>query len=84
MFYSEYLMPLVEYDQKNNANLIDTLKDYINCGYNYRETSKILYVHPNTVRYRISIIEKLTRLDFKLADDRLNMEIALKIMPFII
>lgn len=84
LFYEEYLMPLVEYDKKNNANFIDTLRSYISCGYNYRETAKSLYVHPNTVRYRIYIIEKLSKLDFKSADDRLNMEIALKILPFLV
>ncbi|KUO49259.1 MAG: hypothetical protein APF76_02985 [Desulfitibacter sp. BRH_c19] len=83
LFYNEYLIPLVEYDRNNNADLIETLSIYISCGYNYRETAKCLYVHPNTVRYRVSTIERLTQLDLKSADDRLNMQIALKIMPFI-
>jgi len=52
-------------------------------GYNYRDTAKIMYLHPNTVRYRIANIEKLCRVNLKYADDRLNMEIALKILPLI-
>lgn len=81
-YYEDYLKPIVKEGETSN-DLLDTLKCYIECGFNYTETAHKMYVHPNTVRYRISVIEKNCRVNFKYAYDRLNMEIALKLLPLI-
>lgn len=80
-YYQDYLKPLK--DQKNSIDLIDTLSCFIESNYNYRKTAEMLYVHPNTVRYRIGLIEKICRINLKYAYDRLNMELALKILPLL-
>ncbi|MEG3067714.1 MAG: PucR family transcriptional regulator ligand-binding domain-containing protein [Syntrophaceticus schinkii] len=80
-YYMDYLKPLQ--DQKNSIDLINTLSYFIENNYNYRKTAEQLYVHPNTIRYRISLIEKICRINLKYAYDRLNMELALKILPLL-
>lgn len=80
-YYEDYLKPLN--DHKNSIDLIDTLSCFIESSYNYRKTSEMLYVHPNTVRYRIGLIEKICRINLNYAYDRFNMELALKILPLL-
>ncbi len=82
-YYEEYLNPLKGLGKENYKTMLDTLDAFIKNSYAYRETAKQLFVHPNTVRYRIAFIEKQCNINFKNAEDRLNMEIALKILPLI-
>ncbi len=82
-YCDDYLKPLQKKEENKNSVFINTLTCFIENGYNYRDTARIMYLHPNTVRYRIANIEKLCRVNLKYADDRLNMEIALKILPLI-
>ena len=80
-FYNEILFPLVKHDQKNNTNLVETINTFVTTGYNYRETAKRLFLHQNSIRYRINTIEQICNISFKLYDHRLNIEVALKLLP---
>ncbi|ATW24860.1 PucR family transcriptional regulator [Candidatus Formimonas warabiya] len=82
-YYEDYLKPLTKQSGESDVDLLETLECFFESGCNYRETAKKMFMHPNTVRYRISVIEKLCRVNLKLASDRLNMEIALKLLPLI-
>lgn len=82
-YCENYLEPLEKLGEENYACLIKTLQCFIKNSFSYRETATDLFVHQNTVRYRITTIEKLCKIDFGNADDRLNMEVTLKILPFI-
>ena len=53
------LKPLVEYEQKNSTPLIDTLYKHIECKFNAKDTAEKLFIHYNTVRYRLDVIEQL-------------------------
>lgn len=77
------LKPLESQGKDNYNSLLTTIQCFIKNSYNYKETADELYVHPNTVRYRIATVEKLCNIDFKSFNDRLNMEIALKILPLV-
>jgi sugar diacid utilization regulator len=82
-FYEKHLKPLESQGEDNYMNLIKTIECYIRNAYSFTETAEELYVHPNTVRYRIGIVEKLCNISFKNADDRLNMEVTFKMLPFL-
>lgn len=58
-FYEEYMDCLRSYDKENGAELIKTLKCYFACGTNLRQTAERLYVHKNSVIYRLGKIEAL-------------------------
>ena len=45
--------------------------------------AEMLYAHPNTVRYRMSRIGALTGLDLADGDDRLKVELALRILDVV-
>lgn len=68
--YSNVFRPLLEYDQAHNTNLLQCLKAYLENNMNFQQSSKVLYLHVNTMRNRILLIEKL--LGCELRTDRWN------------
>lgn len=78
-FCDDYLLPVIDYDKEYNSELMMTLNVYMECGQNLRKTAEKIFIHHNTVRYRLNLIEKLLKLSFGKADDILAVEIALKI-----
>ncbi len=50
---------IIEYDQKYTTELLMTLKSYLLNGQNLVKTSSALYIHRNTLVYRLSIIKRL-------------------------
>lgn len=57
------LKVLREYDKANNTDLYVTLRTYLEHKNNLRATAEALFVHRNTLIYRISRINQLTSLD---------------------
>ena len=57
--------PLVEYDRERRSNLVKTLKAYFDSGTNASEAADRLFLHRNSVLYRLARVEKLTGLHLK-------------------
>lgn len=77
--YDEVLGSLVEYDREKGSELIETLKNYFIYGGNLKKVSENMYIHYNTIIYRISRIEEITGLDLDDYENRLNIQISLKV-----
>lgn len=60
------LKKLEEYDSANSTNLIETFLSYYMNGYNATKTAESLFIHRNTLQYRLSKIDELLGLK---ADD---------------
>ena len=82
-FAHDVLGVLIEHDRERQSQLIETIRTLVQCNFHYRTAAELLYTHPNTLRYRMSRIIELTDLDFTDADDRLKVEIALRILDVI-
>ena len=67
-FYTDMLGRLEEYDQLNDANLTETLSVYLENNCNSQMTAAALYIHRNTLRYRLERISTIIQEDL---DDRL-------------
>src|SRR5699024_7484368 len=78
-FYKETLKPLVDYDKQRSTELVKTLEAYFEFNGNLTKVSENLYTHYNTILYRINRIKQITDMDLDDSNDRLNLEIALKI-----
>lgn len=50
---------LIAYENQYSTPLIDTLYTHIMCGFNARLTAEKLFIHYNSVRYRLDILEQL-------------------------
>ncbi|MFP7443029.1 helix-turn-helix domain-containing protein [Bacillus infantis] len=64
-FDEEILGPLLSYDQKKNASLTETLYIYLKHFCSLQKASSELYIHPNTVKYRLQKINELLPLDIQ-------------------
>ncbi|MCM3575297.1 PucR family transcriptional regulator [Mesobacillus subterraneus] len=70
----EYLEPVIEYDKKYNAKLMDTLKTYLACNGSKQETAKRLYVVRQTLYHRLDKLANLLGEDFMNHEKRLAIE----------
>ncbi|TGE39336.1 hypothetical protein E4K67_07840 [Desulfosporosinus fructosivorans] len=73
MFCRNTLEPLLSYDTKNESSLLPTLTELVNSNFNLKETAKNLFIHVNTLYYRINRIEQLLRVDLSLMSTRVNL-----------
>lgn len=78
-YYKEYLAVLIEYDEKNDTNFIDTLHVYFQQNGDLNLTAEKLFLHANTLRYRLKKIEELLETDLKQLENRINLSVACKI-----
>jgi DNA-binding PucR family transcriptional regulator len=77
-FSDRLLGPLQEYDDRHNAELMTTLQAFLACDGSWSTCASRMYVHVNTVRYRISRIEALTGRDMSALADRVDFFLALR------
>jgi DNA-binding PucR family transcriptional regulator len=77
-FRERLLGPLAEYDARHHAELLTTLRSFLACDGSWSACASQLYVHVNTVRYRIGRIEALTGRDLSALADRVDFFLALR------
>jgi DNA-binding PucR family transcriptional regulator len=78
-FRERLLGPLLAYDDRHRAELLPTLREFLACSGSWNACAAKMYVHVNTVRYRIRRIEELTGRDLSCLDDQVNFFLALRI-----
>lgn len=78
-YYSEVLEPLVQYDALNSTGFTDFLNIYFECGASVKETAERLYLHRNSVNYKISKIQDILGCDLSDVNVKTELLIALKL-----
>jgi DNA-binding PucR family transcriptional regulator len=78
-FRDRLLGPLLAYDELHRAELLPTLREFLACSGSWNACAATMYVHVNTVRYRIRRIEELTGRDVSCLDDQVDFFLALRI-----
>lgn len=78
-FYNSTLKPLVDYDNKKSTELVKTLDVFFKNNGNLTRISEQLFAHYNTILYRITRINEITKMSLDDPNHRLNLEIAIKI-----
>jgi len=76
-FQHEILGPLLEHE--NGKELIRTLEMYFERNGNLKKTAHNLYIHRNTLIYRLERIHEITGLDLDNPETRLAMQLTLHI-----
>ncbi len=79
-FCQDFLGGLVERDRRAKCDLVRTLDMVLRHWGNLKFAARQLYVHYNTLRYRVNLIQEITRMDLRSPEARLNLQIALKIL----
>ncbi|MFZ7121382.1 MAG: PucR family transcriptional regulator [Eubacteriaceae bacterium] len=82
-FYDPVIDILKKYDKENEACLADTLEKYLEFGRNIQRTADHMYMHKNTLYYRIHKIEELCSIF--LTDEQVcfNLQFSFKLLRFI-
>lgn len=78
-FQQMYVAKLKEYDDKYGTEMLKTAQTLIACGWSLKETSGKLFIHYNSMKYRYHKIEKILNIDIQDKEERLNLELALKL-----
>ncbi|MCA9950116.1 MAG: helix-turn-helix domain-containing protein [Anaerolineales bacterium] len=77
-FTQQIIDPLAQYDVQHRGSLVQTISAYFDHHGNISQTAESLFVHRNTLLYRIDRIQELTGQDLTNADMRLSLHLALK------
>ena len=75
---TERLKPLLDYDLKHGTELVKTLEVYFNNCRNSVNTASDLFIHRNTLLYRLEQISKILDLDLNNNEQVLIIQLALK------
>ncbi|MDX1412652.1 MAG: helix-turn-helix domain-containing protein [Candidatus Promineifilaceae bacterium] len=78
-FTKQIIAPLANYDKEHRGSLIQTLEAYFNHHGNISRTAESLFVHRNTLLYRMDRIQELTGQDLDNANTRLALHLSLKL-----
>ncbi len=63
--FAELARPLAEHDRARRSDLLRTLRAYFAAGSNASEAADRMFLHRNSMLYRLERIGKLTGLDLK-------------------
>lgn len=69
-------------EKKINETLLETLKAFFDNNLSILKTAKVIYVHRNTLLYRLRRVKEITGLDPKKFDDAVQLRMALKMRVY--
>ncbi len=74
---------IIQYDKDKGTELFNTLKIYMENNSNVTQASRRLFIHYNTLRYRLDCIEDLLGYSLKNPQNRITIEVAIRLYPFV-
>jgi purine catabolism regulator len=77
-FQQEVLGDLIEHDAKSGGQLIATLDAFFAANGNLSKTAEMLFVHRNTLMYRLNRVAELTGRSLDDPETRFDLQLALK------
>ncbi len=75
-YYSQVLGPLVRHDQEKDTDLTSVLKLYLQNDGSITRTASKMFVHRNTVNYKINQASKILNMDLGRLDNRMQLMLA--------
>lgn len=78
-FCERLIGPIAQYDEEHNSELVHTITAYFDHHANISQTAEALFIHRNTLLYRLERIQELIGQDLNDADTRLSLHLALKL-----
>ncbi|MBP2627520.1 MAG: hypothetical protein H6Q68_2231 [Firmicutes bacterium] len=79
LFIEDVIGKIIKYEQTNHSGLIATLKMYLKYNSKQVDVAKHMFLHVNTVQYRLKKIENILGNDLNVPEVRLNLWLALKL-----
>ncbi|MDD3229943.1 MAG: PucR family transcriptional regulator ligand-binding domain-containing protein [Oscillospiraceae bacterium] len=82
-FYHEILDTLLQYDKDNHTEFTKTLEIYFQEGENTVSASNALYIHRNTLKYRLHRIEEILGYPVSNSKEKSNLQVAFQIKKYL-
>lgn len=76
------LHKLIEYDHRNNSQLLETLYYYVYTVKNTKIAAELLHIHRNTLLYRLEKVRGIMEVDLDDGDVFLQLMLAFKFLEF--
>lgn len=76
LIHEEYLEPLLSYDRVRGTEYVPFLYTYLRYEGRVHEIAELMYIHKNTVLYKIRKIEEILDCDLSTLEDRIFLTIA--------
>lgn len=81
-YVEEKLGKLLRSDALNDGNLSETLENYLNCSCNVKKTAEEMFLHRNTLNYRLKKIREILGCDLENLDICLELKLAFLIRRY--
>ena len=81
-YVEKQLGKLLRYDEINTGNLCETLENYLAHNCNAKKTAETMFLHRNTMNYRLKKISELLSCDFEDMDKCLALKLAFMIVKY--
>ena len=76
-FRASLLSPLLDYDAAHGTELVRTLRVFLDCSGSWTKAAEAMFVHVNSLRYRMRRVEELTGRDLGSLADQAALLLAL-------
>lgn len=81
-YVDEKIGKLLQADELNDGNLSETLENYLNCSCNAKKTAEAMFLHRNTLNYRLKKIREILNCDLENLDVCLELKMAFLIRRY--
>ena len=81
--YQQVLGPIIEYDKVHNTELEETLYNYLMFDSNQKAMADALFMHRNTINYRLNKIKEITSCNFSSFEEKMPYMLAFYIKEMI-
>ena len=81
-YVEEKLGKLLQADELNDGKLSETLENYLNCSCNAKKTAEEMFLHRNTLNYRLKKIREILGCDLEKLDTCLELKLAFLIWRY--
>jgi sugar diacid utilization regulator len=82
-YVDDTLGSIIAYDKKNETDLILTLKVYLESNQNMAQSAKKLYVHVNTIKYRLKTIQQILNIDSLDGRKAFDLQLGLYVLEYL-
>lgn len=81
-YVNENLGRLLQADEIKKTSLCETLEKYLNNDCNAKKTAEVMFIHRNTLNYRLKRISEILECDFGSLDNCMRLKFAFSVLKY--
>lgn len=76
--YRSTVGTIADYDRENQTEYLETIRTFFSQNYSINNTAKKMFIHYNTILYRLNKIKTLFGIDLNNEEERINLYVCLR------